>query len=85
MGFRIPCPNCGLRDAYEFVFFRESKISPSPNATLKELRHYFYFNKNVAGVHEESWYHGACDSWLVVRRDTKSNIVIETRRLTEEL
>ena len=85
MGFLIPCPNCGPRDAYEFKFGGESKNSPAANANLKDLRHYFYFNKNVAGVHEESWYHGACESWLVVKRDTVSNTVIETKRLMEEI
>ncbi len=85
MGFLIPCPNCGPRDAYEFKFGGESKSSPTLNTNLKDLRHYFYFNKNVAGIHEESWYHGACDSWLVIRRDTVSNTVIETKRLMEDL
>lgn len=85
MGFLIPCPNCGLRDVYEFKFGGESKTVPPDTADLKTQRHYLYFNRNVAGEHEESWYHEACESWLLVRRNTLSNTVLETRRFREEL
>ncbi len=85
MGFLIPCPNCGPRDVYEFKFGGECKNTPAANASLRELRHYFYFNRNVAGEHEESWYHDACESWLLIRRNTLSNTVIASRRLLEDL
>ena len=51
MGFLIPCPNCGLRDVYEFKFGMEVKEGPGPDVGLKEWRHYHYFNQNVNGVH----------------------------------
>lgn len=79
MGFLIPCPNCGLRDAYEFIFGGESKPSTTPRGDIKSLRHEIYFNKNVAGVHEEAWYHGACGKWLIVNRDTTSNQITQSR------
>jgi sarcosine oxidase subunit delta len=48
------------------------------DADLKTWRHYFYFRKNACGVQEEWWYHGAgCGEWLKLKRDTKTNKVIE--------
>jgi sarcosine oxidase subunit delta len=78
MGFKIPCPNCGPRDAYEFTFESEVRSRPSMDADLKTWRHYFYFQKNACGPQEEWWYHGqGCGEWLKLKRDTKTNEVIE--------
>ncbi len=80
MGFLIPCPNCGPRDVYEFKFGGEVKPEPGPEAGIREWRHYSYFNKNVAGVQDEWWYHGGCDSWILVKRNTATNEVLDSRR-----
>lgn len=78
MGFLIPCPNCGLRDVYEFKFGMEVKEGPGPDVSLKEWRHYHYFNQNVNGIHEEWWYHAAgCGAWFKVKRETSTNKIIE--------
>ncbi len=78
MGFKIPCPNCGPRDVYEFTFESEVRSRPSIEADLKTWRHYCYFRKNTCGVQEEWWYHGAgCGEWLKLKRDTETNKVIE--------
>jgi len=83
MGFMFPCPNCGLRDVYEFRFGGEKKDEPIRAAGLKEWRHYIYFNQNVAGVQEEWWYHHACDEWLLVERDTTTNKNLSVKRMIE--
>jgi len=77
MGFKIPCPNCGARDVYEFTFESEVRSRPLPEEDLKGWRHYLYFRKNTCGVQEEWWYHGGgCGQWLKVRRDTETNEVL---------
>jgi len=78
MGFLIPCPNCGLRDVYEFKFGGEVKAQPGSEADLKAWRHYLYFNENLSGVQEEWWYHTAgCGDWFKLKRDTATNEIIE--------
>ncbi|OGP56843.1 MAG: hypothetical protein A2V65_02645 [Deltaproteobacteria bacterium RBG_13_49_15] len=78
MGFQINCPNCGLRDVYEFKFGGEAKERPGPDADIRRWRHYIYFNKNANGLHEEWWYHTAgCQSWIKITRDTATNRVSE--------
>ncbi|MBW2022136.1 MAG: sarcosine oxidase subunit delta [Deltaproteobacteria bacterium] len=81
MGFLIACPNCGFRNAYEFKFGGEVKNEPGHGAGLRKWRHYFYFNKNVAGVQEEWWYHNPCQTWVLVTRDTATNEVVGSPRL----
>jgi heterotetrameric sarcosine oxidase delta subunit len=78
MGFKIPCPNCGARDVYEFTFDAERRSRPSAEADLKTWRRYLYFRRNACGIQEERWYHAAgCGRWLRVRRDTATNEVLE--------
>jgi sarcosine oxidase subunit delta len=83
MGFLVPCPNCGQRDVYEFRFGGEKKDEPGPAAGLKEWRHHIHFNRNLAGVQQEWWYHHACDEWLLVERDTTTNQIFSTKRMSE--
>ena len=70
---RIPCPYCGERDRLEFSILgedlgaRPDGLDTSPDAMFQ----YVYGRKNVAGLHDELWYHAAgCHAWLVVRRNT---------------
>src|SRR3989339_536438 len=42
MGFKIPCPNCGIRDVYEFSFDSEVRFRPQVDSDLKTWRHYLY-------------------------------------------
>ena len=84
MGFKIPCPNCGERNVYEFSFGSEFKEQPSPEAGIKEWRQYLYFNENVCGVHEEWWYHFAgCGTWFKIKRDTLTNKILKEQNLVE--
>lgn len=78
MGFKIPCPNCGIRDVYEFSFDSEVRFRPQVDSDLKTWRHYLYFRKNTCGVQEEWWYHGGgCCEWLKIKRNTETNEVLE--------
>ena len=77
---RIPCPYCGERDVSEFSCLGEDRFRrPDPNAPEAERQFVqaLYLRDNVAGEHEELWYHGSgCRSWLRVRRDTRTHEVI---------
>ncbi|MBW2367426.1 MAG: sarcosine oxidase subunit delta [Deltaproteobacteria bacterium] len=78
MGFKIPCPNCGPRSAYEFKYDREVKAQPGSDADLRDWRHYIYFNDNVSGVREEWWCHSfGCGCWMKIKRNTATNEIIE--------
>ena len=78
MGFLIPCPNCGLRDVYEFKFGAEVKKEPASDVTLEQWRDYLYFNENLSGIHDEWWYNSAgCGSWFKIKRNTQTNEIIE--------
>jgi sarcosine oxidase subunit delta len=78
MAFKIPCPHCGLRSAYEFKYDREVKRRPCTGGTLKEWRHYIFFNENLRGVREEWWCHSyGCGCWLKIKRNTATNEIIE--------
>ena len=71
---RIPCPDCGERDSREFVYLGDAAPQrPEPGVPDAGERYfeYVYIRENIAGVHQELWYHAAgCRRWLVVRRNT---------------
>ena len=83
MGFLIPCPNCGLRDVYEFRYGGEAKSVPDPSAGLREWRHYAISTATSPAARRNGWYHGACESWLFVERDTTDNTVHSVTRREE--
>jgi sarcosine oxidase subunit delta len=76
---RIACPNCGSRDAREFVYHGAADpVRPDPAAAdaLAQLTDYVYARENPAGPLRELWFHGAgCHAWLVVTRDTRTHAI----------
>jgi heterotetrameric sarcosine oxidase delta subunit len=81
---RIGCPHCGERDLREFSYLGDASVQrPDPQA-LDELGHftaYVYFRDNTAGPHRELWYHGACQAWLVLTRDTRNHEIFRVESL----
>jgi methylglutamate dehydrogenase subunit B len=81
---RIGCPHCGERDLREFSYLGDASVQrPDPQA-LDELGHftaYVYFRGNPAGPHRELWYHGACQAWLVLTRDTRNHEIFRVESL----
>jgi len=72
MSFLIACPNCGLREVYEFRY--GGQLLPA-GAT----------GSNLPGPQRERWYHRfGCRRWLMAERDVRSNAVIRTAWLHEE-
>jgi heterotetrameric sarcosine oxidase delta subunit len=81
---RINCPHCGERDVREFAYLGDASVQrPDPQApdALERFTSYVYFRDNPAGPHCELWYHGACQAWLVVTRDTRSHEVFGVKSL----
>jgi sarcosine oxidase subunit delta len=79
MTFRIGCPNCGLRDAEEFVYGGESTTRPGPDGTAEQLARYVFFRDNIDGWQTEWWYHrDGCQRWFVAERNTSTNEVRAT-------
>ena len=73
--FRIPCPNCGLRNVSEFRHVGEHRTRPDPQAaTPAQWRAYLYEHDNGAGWQVESWFHAmGCRRFLSIERHTVTN------------
>jgi methylglutamate dehydrogenase subunit B len=80
---RIPCPFCGERDSSEFVCLGDATIQRPDSALLDAAKLFFeavYLRDNLAGPHQEWWYHGlGCRSWLKVARDTRTHEIFGVR------
>ena len=79
MSFLLNCPNCGPRSVNDFRYGGEVTARPSPGDPEETWSAYFYLRKNVAGPHQEWWYHTyGCRRWLQARRNTLNNRVEAT-------
>ena len=75
---RIDCPCCGLRDNGEFSYLGDATLlrPTGMDTSLETMTEYVYLRNNVAGRHQELWYHAmGCRAWLVVVRDTKTHLI----------
>ena len=69
-------PLLGPRDSEEFVYLGSTKLMDRPtnweeDASSEDFYQYQYIRENIAGDHQELWYHEQGDqSWLVVTRNT---------------
>ena len=76
MGFKLDCPNCGLRPYNEFWFGGELR-QHDPDFSDDEDYRNTWLRRNEAGPQEERWFHfGGCRRWMTVIRDTRDNTVI---------
>ena len=79
MSFTITCPNCGLRNGYEFRFGGEEK-GPRPEEAQQNEKiwcAYVHLSKCVAGVQLEWWFHReGCGAWFTIHRDTTTNLQV---------
>ena len=85
MSFQIECPNCGVRPVWEFHYGGPPRERPGAAATDREWAEYLYNRPNLRGEQTEWWSHrSACKLWFIVRRNTATNQVLETRRYEPE-
>jgi heterotetrameric sarcosine oxidase delta subunit len=78
--FLVSCPNCGPREATEFVYGGELVPRPMGRSQgRRELSAYLYFRSNPAGEQAEWWFHEAgCGRWLIAERNTLTGDVAST-------
>lgn len=77
---RIHCPLCGERPYTEFHYGGDAdKHRPALGAADVGAWHdYLFLFDNPQGAHREFWQHVlGCRQWLVVVRDTATNIVAD--------
>ncbi len=83
---RLRCPICGVRDRREFYYRGAALARPAEDATEPEWEAYMHLRENVAGAHEEVWSHDAgCGAWVIVRRDLRTHLVLETQLAGDSL
>lgn len=67
----VPCPQCGPREAAEFVCLGEERPHPQGDADPGEA---LYMRDNLKGPTEELWWHRmGCRRWSRLTRDTSTN------------
>ena len=77
----IPCPWCGERDESEFSYGGSARPLPSLDADAAAWRDALYARDNPKGWREELWFHRfGCRQWIVVRRHTVSQEIVESRK-----
>ena len=74
----IPCP--AVRAQIEFAYGGDASVTrPLPEAPMQAWIDFVYRRENPAGPHDELWHHSAgCRQWLRVRRDTRTNVILES-------
>ncbi len=83
---RIPCPLCGERPYMEYRYGGDAdKARPAHGSgESKEWHDYVFLFDNPKGPHQEYWQHvHGCRQWLVVVRDTATNLVSAVRLARE--
>jgi heterotetrameric sarcosine oxidase delta subunit len=78
MSLIIPCPHCGPRSVEEFLY---GEIPTVPDSVTepddRDLDRGFMRN-NPEGPNIERWFHlFGCRRWLTLRRDTRTDEVLE--------
>jgi methylglutamate dehydrogenase subunit B len=74
----ITCPVCGKRDYTEFSYGGDaSKSRPVHGTADRGVWHdYVFLFDNPKGPHREFWQHVlGCRQWLVLERNTATNVV----------
>jgi sarcosine oxidase subunit delta len=81
-------PLLGPRDADEFTYLGDASLIDRPDGmaedALSAFVDYGYLRDNVAGAHQELWFHEQGDrSWLVVTRDTVTHKITKVELASE--
>ena len=64
---------------------RPRRPDPAAADADEQFVDYVYIRDNLAGAHEELWYHGfGCRSWLVVARNTLTHQISTARFASQE-
>lgn len=78
MSIRITCPHCGERTLEEYVYGEMFDVPDQiRDPVAREVDRSFMHN-NLEGPVREAWFHlYGCRRWIVVRRDTTTDQILE--------
>ena len=79
MSLHLSCPHCGRRPLQEFVY-GEIPVVPDhiTDPDARDLDRAF-MRANPEGENLERWFHTyGCRRWITVRRDTRTDEVLES-------
>jgi heterotetrameric sarcosine oxidase delta subunit len=81
-------PRLGPRDSAEFTYLGDASLIDRPDGlaedALPRFIDYGYLRDNIAGQHQELWFHEQGDrAWLVVTRDTVTHDIIKVELASE--
>ncbi|WP_299029407.1 sarcosine oxidase subunit delta [uncultured Sulfitobacter sp.] len=81
------CPFCGPRNEREFHFAGEAgKVRPDTTQPVSDADWgaYLFSRRNDKGAASEVWMHLTCREMFILRRDTVTMTVLETRALRKD-
>jgi sarcosine oxidase subunit delta len=84
---RFPCPFCGHRPEFEFLFITEmgkTRPEPAEEVSAPVWAAYLHAVKNIKGEVAEIWQHLACGQLFLMRRDTTTMEVQGVQSLRTE-
>jgi len=81
-------PLLGPRDAQEFTYLGDASLIDRPDwqseTAQDDFHEYLYLRDNLAGEHQELWYHEQGDrSWLIVTRNTLTHEISKVEMARE--
>jgi len=79
----MPCPWNGPRNISEFICRGEVTAVPDADCSDGEWSEYVFMENNIAGEVCEWWIHTPSSFWFIVRRDTRSEEILETYTVDE--
>jgi sarcosine oxidase, subunit delta len=78
MSLIIPCPTCGPRSVEEFLYGEIPVVPDSINEPDQRDLDRGFMRNNPEGPNTERWFHlFGCRRWLTLRRDTRTDEVLE--------
>ncbi len=82
---RLPCPDCGLRDAVEFHYGGAAHIAlPAETVDDAAWSRFLFYRPNPKGPFAERWMHRyGCRRWFNLVRDTATHEILAAYRLGE--
>jgi sarcosine oxidase, subunit delta len=79
----LNCPLNGPRNISEFACLGEVKTVPEASASISEWADFVFTESNPAGLIREWWIHLATNYVFIVERDTQTEAIIRTYRVSD--
>lgn len=78
MSIRITCPHCGERTLEEYVYGEMFDVPADITDPVSREVDRSFMHNNEEGPVREAWFHlYGCRRWVVVRRDTTTDEILE--------